>query len=102
APAKPGRGRGGLAVCRTRRWPPSLFVSTSPILEIVSPRRRSPRRKSSRGNRKYSSGVPDEDELMLRITGGQRRETGPDGEWVTRRIPGAAARSEEHTSELQS
>lgn len=28
---------------------------------------------------------------MLRVTGGQRREAGPDGEWVIRRIPGASA-----------
>ncbi|MBB6120477.1 ATP/GTP-binding protein [Nocardiopsis algeriensis] len=55
----------------------------------MSPRRNSSRRKSDRGRRAPASG--DEDALMLRITGGQRRETGPDGEWVLRRIPGAAA-----------
>ncbi|WP_193373292.1 ATP/GTP-binding protein [Nocardiopsis xinjiangensis] len=56
----------------------------------MSPRRNSPRRKSSRG-KKTAPAVPDEDALMLRVTGGQRRESGPDGEWVTRRIPGASA-----------
>ncbi|WP_306366029.1 ATP/GTP-binding protein [Nocardiopsis sp. CC223A] len=56
----------------------------------MSPRRNSSRRQSSRGGR-TPGGPPDEDALMLRITGGQRRETGPDGEWVTRRIPGSAA-----------
>ncbi|MEC3894920.1 MULTISPECIES: ATP/GTP-binding protein [Nocardiopsis] len=56
----------------------------------MSPRRNSSRRKSARG-RKDASGPADEDALMLRITGGQRRETGPDGEYVIRSIPGAAA-----------
>ncbi|CAM3762194.1 hypothetical protein GCM10009799_43410 [Nocardiopsis rhodophaea] len=51
----------------------------------MSPRRNSPRRKETRVQ------PPDEDGLMLRITGGQRRETGADGEWVIRRISGAAA-----------
>ncbi|WP_460862282.1 ATP/GTP-binding protein [Nocardiopsis coralliicola] len=56
----------------------------------MSPRRNTPRRRSGQG-----SGGPapagDPDALMLRVTGGERRETGPDGEWVTRRIPGSAA-----------
>ncbi|GAA1097515.1 ATP/GTP-binding protein [Nocardiopsis metallicus] len=56
----------------------------------MSPRRNSPRRKAARGNN-APGGPPDEDALMLRVTGGQRRETGSDGEWVTRRISGAAA-----------
>ncbi|MDA2810430.1 ATP/GTP-binding protein [Nocardiopsis sp. RSe5-2] len=51
----------------------------------MSPRRNTPRRKGAPAR------DADPDALMLRVTGGQRRETGPDGEWVLRRISGAAA-----------
>ncbi|MDT0327680.1 ATP/GTP-binding protein [Nocardiopsis lambiniae] len=57
----------------------------------MSPRRNSSRRKSSRGGRAPGGGPEAEDALMLRITGGQSRETGPDGEWIIRRVIGAAA-----------
>ncbi|WP_017593598.1 hypothetical protein [Nocardiopsis potens] len=53
----------------------------------MSPRRNAPRRKGGRSQQNDT----DPDALMLRVTGGQRRETGPDGEWVTRSISGAAA-----------
>src|SRR5690606_41906146 len=46
----------------------------------VSPRRHAPRRKGGRSQQNDT----DPDALTLRVTGGQRRETGPDGEWVTR------------------
>lgn len=52
----------------------------------MSPRRNTPRRR--RGSRK-----PAEDgaSFIDRITGGQRLESGPDGQWAIRRISGAAA-----------
>ncbi|GAA3752373.1 hypothetical protein HDA32_004558 [Spinactinospora alkalitolerans] len=52
----------------------------------MSPRRNVPRRKGAR--KQYGD---DEESFIARITGGERRETGPDGEWVLRRISGAAA-----------
>ncbi|MDA8370412.1 MAG: ATP/GTP-binding protein [Nocardiopsaceae bacterium] len=51
----------------------------------MSPRRNVPRRKRDRRPKN------DENALVLRITGGERRETGADGDWVIRRISGAAA-----------
>ncbi|GLU50419.1 hypothetical protein Nans01_47700 [Nocardiopsis ansamitocini] len=52
----------------------------------MSPRRNAPRR------RKGGSPKPDDGtSFMERITGGERRESGPDGEWVTRRISGSSA-----------
>ncbi|MFC4564488.1 ATP/GTP-binding protein [Nocardiopsis mangrovi] len=52
----------------------------------MSPRRNSPRRKGD-----PARPTSDPDALLLRVTGGERRETGPDGEWAVRRISGAAA-----------
>ncbi|WP_181874377.1 ATP/GTP-binding protein [Marinitenerispora sediminis] len=51
----------------------------------MSPRRNVPRRKAAQ--RPESA----EESLILRVTGAEHRETGPDGEWVLRRITGAAA-----------
>ncbi|PSK86254.1 hypothetical protein CLV63_13523 [Murinocardiopsis flavida] len=56
----------------------------------MSPRRNDPRRKRARDQR-APSGDDASDALILRITGGERRETGPDGVWAIRRISGAAA-----------
>ncbi|WP_201776627.1 ATP/GTP-binding protein [Allosalinactinospora lopnorensis] len=57
----------------------------------MSPRRNTPRRKEIRNQQGRQRPHGDEDSLFLRVTGGERRETGPDGEWVIRRISGAAA-----------
>ncbi|GAA1783707.1 MULTISPECIES: ATP/GTP-binding protein [Streptomonospora] len=52
----------------------------------MSPRRNSPRRRN--GQSRPPGG---DDEVFQRITGAERRETGPDGEWAVRRISGSAA-----------
>ncbi|MDT0301738.1 ATP/GTP-binding protein [Streptomonospora wellingtoniae] len=51
----------------------------------MSPRRNSPRRRNGQ------SRPPGDDEVFQRITGAERRENGPDGEWAVRRISGSAA-----------
>ncbi|GAB3208372.1 ATP/GTP-binding protein [Marinactinospora thermotolerans] len=53
----------------------------------MSPRRNVPRRREGRPQHSPEAS----ESLILRITGGERRETGPDGEWALRRISGAAA-----------
>jgi len=52
----------------------------------VSPRRNRPRRR-----KKNDRTRDDESALINRITGGERYESGPDGEWAVRRISGSAA-----------
>ncbi|TDQ47944.1 ATP/GTP-binding protein [Actinorugispora endophytica] len=52
----------------------------------MSPRRNAPRRR--RGPQKPGEG---ESSFVERVLGGERRESGPDGDWATRRVSGAAA-----------
>lgn len=51
----------------------------------MSPRRNVPRRRRARAP---ETGA---DDLVTRVTGGERRESGPDGEWSVRPVSGAAA-----------
>ncbi|GAA3745015.1 ATP/GTP-binding protein [Salinactinospora qingdaonensis] len=53
----------------------------------MSPRRNTPRRRD-RGPKRPEG---DDDSFIDRVTGGQRRVTGSDGEWVMRHISGSAA-----------
>lgn len=58
---------------------------------MVSPRRNTPRRKGDRNQQGQPRQQQSDDALFLRVTGAERREAGPDGEWLIRRISGTAA-----------